>query len=78
MDEIYCSCPLATVQQRFLDRQQYRHPGHRVPDLATAVQEWASKIRTAHWAGPVLFVDTSKAIAIDETVEWVTEQETAH
>jgi predicted kinase len=76
--EIYCRCPLGTVQQRFLDRQDDRHPGHRIPDVPAALQEWASKYGEPLGVGPVLEVDTSRPVAIDEIIEWVTAQETAH
>ena len=76
--EIYCRCPLETVEQRFLDRQDNRHSGHRVPDVPAALREWASKYGDPVEVGPVLLVDTSRAVAIEEIFQWVREQETAH
>jgi predicted kinase len=76
--EIYCRCPLETVQQRFLDRQGNRHSRRRVPDVPAALREWASKYGDPVEVGPLLFVDMSRAVAIEEIVQWVTEQEAAH
>jgi hypothetical protein len=66
------------VQQRFLDRQDNRHSGRRVLDVPAALREWASKYGDPVEVGPVLFGDTSRAVAIEEIVQWVTEQEAAH
>lgn len=47
-------------------------------DSPAALREWASKYGEPVGVWPVLDVDTSRAVAIDEIIDWVTAQETAH
>ena len=69
--EVHCSCPAELARERY--RSRSRHPCHF--DLSYGVDMFDQWIRTdagpLDLGGPLLEVDTTEAIAVDDIVSWV-------
>jgi hypothetical protein len=70
--EVFCRCPAGEVERRFADRTPHRHPGHvdhRLgPELKAALARGIEPLRLG---GPVLEVDTTRAVDIAAVAAWV-------
>lgn len=68
--EIWCNVPLATAIARFARRQPGRHVVHGEPPTDSEWHErWARATPLA--LGPVLRVDTTRAVDLEPLVAWV-------
>ena len=71
--EVFCHCDPDEARRRVEERAAQRHPGHTDTDkpheVAEKVEEWAPL-----GLGPVLEIDTSGEVDVDEVVRWVREQ----
>ena len=69
--EVHCACPGELALDRYQSRQ--RHPCHF--DLTYGVEQFDTWMRTDSAAldlgGPLLEVDTTRAVDIDEIAAWV-------
>ena len=80
MVQIYCECPVEVAVRRYreraLDPQSGRHPRH-VPsgDVEAKISRWRSLDGVVLDLGvPLLRVDTTKPVIVDEVVEFVESQ----
>lgn len=71
--EVWCTLPAALARERFELRQPSRHAVHGdPPDEAEWRERWARAEPLA--LGPLLRVDTSRAVEIDPVIAWVGRQ----
>jgi predicted kinase len=77
--EVFCRCPAAEVERRFIRRAPARHPGHvdHVFDahLKAMLDGGIGPLRLG---GPVLEVDTSGPVDITAVAGWVKQQPEWH
>ena len=66
--EVFCRVPPEVAQQRFAART--RHPGHCDDERAPEVVEWVAQSAPLD-LGPVLEVDTTRAVDLDAIIAWV-------
>jgi glucokinase len=73
--EVFCRCPAAEVERRFIRRAPARHPGHvdHVPDarLKAALDGGVGPLGLG---GPLLEVDTSGPVDLEAVVTWIRRQ----
>ncbi|MEV1004751.1 AAA family ATPase [Nonomuraea sp. NPDC050202] len=70
--EIYCRCPLDVARRRYAERSSRRHEGHDEPDLDAAFLRWqADGDDRPLGISPVLDVDTSGRVNLEEVAEWI-------
>jgi predicted kinase len=73
--EIFCRCPADELVRRYDARADERHPGHfdhvRSEELRARLRDGSEPLALG---GPVLEVDTTRAVAIDEIARWIVEQ----
>jgi hypothetical protein len=69
--EIFCRCPADELERRFTTRAPARHPGHvdhvLSPDAKAALVRGVEPLGLG---GPVLEVDTTQPINLDEVTAW--------
>jgi predicted kinase len=77
--EIFCRCPAAVVERRFIRRAAARHPGH-VDHVLDAQLKAAldGAVSPLGLGGPVLEVDTSGPVNVAAVARWVTQQPEWH
>lgn len=70
--EVFCRCPDPEVMRRYVARAGSRHPGHldhqMAPEIRARLERGAGPLGLG---GPLLEVDTSRAVDVDKVAEWV-------
>ena len=73
--EIFCRCPVDEVMRRYAERASERHGGHfdaaRLDELRERLERGVHPLSLG---GPLLEVDTTRPVALDDLVAWVTAQ----
>ena len=71
--EIFCRCPIDEVMRRYAERAAERHGGHfdsaRIAQLRERLERGVHPLALG---GPLLEVDTTRPIPLDDLVAWVT------
>jgi predicted kinase len=73
--EVFCRCPAAEAERRFVARARRRHPGHvdhsLSPEITAAL---AAGVGPLALGGPVLEADTGRPVDVDAVAAWVRAQ----
>jgi predicted kinase len=72
--EVFCRCPAAEAERRFAARARRRHPGHVDHLLSPEISARLAGVGPLALGGPVLEVDTSRAVDVAAVAEWVRAQ----
>jgi len=68
--EVFCRCPAGELERRFTARAPARHPGHVDHVLAPEIKA-ALATGPLRLGGPVLEVDTTRPVDLDQVAAWV-------
>ncbi len=71
MVEVSCEVPIEMAMERFAARSPFRHEVHGEKHRPLEFDEFAERARPVDGGWPVVAVDTSKPVDIDEVVERV-------
>ena len=77
--EIFCRCPAAEVERRFIRRAPARHAGHVDHVLDTQLKATLDgEVSPLGLGGPVLEVDTSRPVDVAAVARWVAQRPEWH